>query len=737
MDNKDGKMRWLVCLALVFATLATYWKVTRNGFINFDDDVYVTENPWVNSGLSFSGVVWAFTHFYAANWHPLTWISHMLDCQLFGLNPGPQHAVNVVFHAANAVLVFLLLQRATRALWRSALVAALFALHPLHVESVAWIAERKDLLSAFFGLLALLAYVRYADESKTEPPATASVTSGNQRPKVWYACALVFFACGLMSKPMLVTLPFVMVLLDFWPLQRISSSGATRAFVQCKKLKPLLLEKWPFFAFTLILCVITFCAQKNGGAMMSASHGIGFRIANALVSYLGYIGRMFWPVHLSVIYPFSPLPAWQVSCAGAILLVISFLCAATARRHPYLLCGWLWYLGTLVPVIGLVQVGAQSSADRYTYMPLIGLFIMGVWAADDFMTGLKFRKWIAILGSVAILLSCAAVTAWQIQFWRNGVILFDRALAVTVNNPVAQNDLAAALVAAGDVPEALPHYEEAARLAPDNALIQNNFGAALARDGMTNAAIAHYETAIQIQTNYADAYNNLGVALTGQRDFEDAIFALNRASAIEPDNAGVHENLGAVLMLINRPEDALGQYRQAAALAPRDPAVHLNFGLALLKAGLIPQAAGEFSNAAGLDASSPQAQYQLGCCLAILRQPEAAIAHLREAARLQPDWTEPLNAMAWILATDGNAQIRNGPEAVRLAKSAAAMSRWQQPVILNTLAAAYAETGRFAEATNVAGNAIQLAQQSGQSNLAAQIESLLALYQQGRPFHHQ
>jgi len=355
-------------------------------------------------------------------------------------------------------------------------------------------------------------------------------------------------------------------------------------------------------------------------------------------------------------------------------------------------------------------------------MPLIGLFIMGVWAADDFMAGLKFRKWIAVLGSVAILSFCAAVTAWQIQFWRNGVALFDRALAVTANNPVAQNDLAAALVADGDLQEALPHYEAAARLAPDNTLIQNNFGVALARDGMTNAAIAHYEMAVQIQTNYADAYNNLGVALTGQGGFGDAISALDRASAIEPDNAGVHENLGAVQMLINQSEDALEQYRQAAALAPRDAVIHLNFGLALLKAGLIPQAAGEFSNAVSLDASSPEAQYQLGCCLAILRQPEAAVAHLREAARLQPDWTEPLNAMAWILATDGDAQIRNGREAVRLAK---------------TLAAAYAETGRFAEATNVAGQAIELAQQSGQSNLMAQIESLLTLYQHGRPFHHQ
>jgi len=718
--TQDRKTCRLVCLILTAVTLATYWRVSGDNFINFDDDYYIVQNPWVNQGLSFKGIAWAFTHFYSANWHPITWISHMLDCELFGLQPGPQHVVNLGFHAANAALLFTLLKRTTGALWRSAIVAGLFALHPLHVESVAWAAERKDVLSTFFGLLALLCYAQYAK--------TGAIRSR------YYWGALFFFVMGLMSKPMVVTLPFVMLLLDFWPLGRVSTTSDNPMEIDFRKLKTLLLEKWPFFMLVPISCVITYFAQKSAGAV--ATNDRGFYMGNALVSYVRYIGRMFWPIDLSVIYPLYTITPWKVAGAAFFLLAISVLCIKARQKKPYLLMGWLWYLGMLVPVIGFMQVGPQSSADRYTYMSLTGLFVICVWGAADLMKDWRFRKPVAVIASTLILLVCSALTVHQLQFWKNGVTLFEHTIAVTANNAfgedeyagaliiagkgkeafahdaealrlapdnaIIQNDYAAALVEVGRAPDALSHYAQAAQLAPNNALIQNNYGVALARAGMTNDAIARYQQALHIQPDYVDAYNNLGTVLAGEGHLDEAAASLSRALAIEPDNADIH----------------------------------LNLGLALIRLGRVPDAAREFSTAVTLDPKEAEAQYELGLCLAMARQPGMALSHLQAAAQLRPDWTDPLNAAAWILATDGDGQVRNGPEAVSLAESAAALSHGQDPVILNTLAAAYAETGRFDDATNTAGKAIALAQQSGRAALAGQIQSLLALYRQHHAFHH-
>jgi tetratricopeptide (TPR) repeat protein len=698
--TQDSRKRRLICLALALFSLATYWRATHNGFINFDDDVYVTNNPWVNGGLTFSGITWAFTHFYAANWHPITWLSHMLDCQLFGVNPGPQHAVNLLIHAANVVLLFLLLDRMTGAFWRSAMVAGLFAVHPLHVESVAWIAERKDLLCTFFGLLALLCYARHVASERLRVSDTTATGSLSMHQELrYYWLALLFFALGLMSKPMLVTLPFVMVLLDFWPLERFKFPGSR---FNVGELKRLLVEKAPFFILTAIVCVVTYCAQKSGGATTMTNHVASYRIANALVSYLHYIERMAWPGKLAVIYPFSTIPVWQSAFDAMVLLVISLFCVTAAKSRPYLLMGWLWYLGTLIPVIGLVQAGNQSSADRYTYVPLIGLFIIVVWGAADLLEAVKVRRSVAGFISALVLLSLAVDTTYQLQFWKNGIKLFGRALAITTDNAVAQNNYAVALVEAGDTRDALAHYAEAARLAPDDALSQDNYGAALARAGQTDAAIEEFKAAIRLQPNSADAYNNLGVALTGEGLYDQAASALSRALAIDPGNADVHYNLGLALLSLQR----------------------------------VPDAMQELSEAVNLNPALPKAQYQLGHCLAMMHQPEAAVSHLREAIRLQPDWIEPLNALAWILSTDGDGSVRNGPEAVKLAESATTLSQGQQPLILNTLAAAYAEAGRFDDATNTVSHAIALAQRSGQSRLAAQMQSFLQLYQQHRAFHH-
>jgi tetratricopeptide (TPR) repeat protein len=603
------------------------------------------------------------------------------------------------------------------------------------VESVAWIAERKDVLSTFFGLLSLSCYVRYVADSTYHMTGNAAAMSGAPRHlSRFYWAALAFFALGLMSKPMLVTLPFVMLLLDFWPLGRCTTTPGHSPEINFRKLGSLFLEKWPFFILVPVSCIITYFAQKNAGAVATNQHG--FYMGNALVSYLRYIGRMFWPVDLSVIYPLATIAAWQVAGAVFFLLAVSLLCVKARHKRPYLLMGWLWYLGTLVPAIGFLQVGPQSSADRYTYMPLTGLFIICVWGATDVMAGWKFRRPAAAGAATVVLSACLALTVHQLQFWKNGMTLFEHTLAVTANNAfgedeyagalivagkgkeafahdeaamrlepgsaIIQNDYAAALVEVGRVQEALSHYAEAARMAPNNALIQNNYGVALARAGMTNDAIAHYEEALHIQPDYVDAYNNLGALFASEGQLDEAATALSHALEIDPHNADIH----------------------------------LNLGIALLRLGRIPDAAQEFSNAVNLDPGSSQAQYQFGLCLAGMHQPAAALGHLAEASRLQPDWAEPLNAGAWILATDGDAQIRNGMEAVKAAENAASLTKWQQPVILNTLAASYAEAGRFEEATNTAAKAISLAQQSGQERLAQQIQSLLALYQQHQAFHH-
>ena len=439
----------IVCALLALVTLLVYLPVRHHAFVDYDDLDYVTENPMVQAGLTWSGFQWAFTTLDASNWHPLTWLSHTVDCQLFGLNAGGHHLVSVLFHATNAVLLLLLLWRLTGAFWQSAFIAALFAWHPLHVESVAWVAERKDVLSTFFGLLTLMAYVRYAQ----------------RRAKVDYLLALFFFACGLMSKPMLVTLPFVFLLLDYWPLRRVTGNGwqvtgdkkpvgklstrnSSASAFGCGATAPkrseggqlsTILEKWPFFALAAASCVVTFVAQQRGEAVAPLEkYPLSSRIENAAVAYVKYLFNSVYPVNLAVIYPLPKEIPWvQVVGAMMVLAVISWVIWRARRQRPYLLTGWLWYLGMLVPVVGLVQVGLQSMADRYTYLPLIGVFIGVVFGLGDLAKKLRLKSTVLILVAVFVLAGCLFATARQLRFWRDGETLFERALAVTKDNPIA------------------------------------------------------------------------------------------------------------------------------------------------------------------------------------------------------------------------------------------------------------------------------------------------------------
>jgi hypothetical protein len=522
-----------ICLALALVTLAVYWPITRDGFVNFDDDVYIVANPHVTSGLTWTNVAWAFTSGEGGNWHPLTWLSHMVDCQLFGLNPGGHHLVSILFHIANTLLLFLLLNQMTGALWRSAFVAALFAWHPLHVESVAWASERKDVLSTFFWLLTLMAYARFAELSKVQ----------SSKSKVFYALALIFFACGLMSKPMVVTLPFVLLLLDFWPLNRFQNfTGANLP----RRAAVLTAEKIPFFLLASAASAVTYAVQKSGGAFWPEPFGT--RFANAALAYVRYISKIFWPADLAVVYSYPhQWPVALVIFAVAMLATWSGLLIFWSRRHPYLAVGWLWFLGTLVPTIGLVQVGAQSIADRYTYIPSIGFFIVAAWGLNDILNRKPERKKIAALIGVVALAGCLAATSIQINYWRNSLALFSHAVTVSTDNYVADNCLGKALEKNGDNADALALYTEAVRIEPRYFPAQFNLATSLLEFGRDAAALGHLETAVALQPGFADAQYDLGLFFLQHGQLEKARIHLISALEHRPDFPEAKSALAQIL----------------------------------------------------------------------------------------------------------------------------------------------------------------------------------------------
>ncbi|MEJ2070299.1 MAG: tetratricopeptide repeat protein [Syntrophobacterales bacterium] len=682
----------MACIFLVLATLAVYWGVKDHQFIHYDDDIYVINNPPVRAGLTFKGLTWAFTTLYPY-WHPLTWLSHMLDCQVFGLHPGAHHLTSLFFHIANALLLFLWLQWVTGALGRSFLVAALFALHPLHVESVTWVAERKDVLSTFFWLLTMWAYAWYA------------ASPGLKR----YALVLICFCLGLMSKPMLVTLPLVLLVLDYWPLGRWSPEAATAAEEEGTSerrvsLPRLLYEKAPLLALAALASLITFYGQKAGGAVFSPEWlTLTRRLANALVAYVSYMVKMVWPSHLALLYPLSsaPLPLWQPLGAALLLIVLSFVVIRYAPRYPYLPVGWLWYLGTLVPVIGLVQVGSQAMADRFTYMPLIGLFIIVAWGMVDLTTRWRAARFLLPAGAGLILLLLALVSWGQVRLWRNSITLFEYTLKVTGDNQKIQNNLGLVLFKKGRLDEAAAHFKEALRLKPDYADANYNLGLILMSRGKRKQAIYYFEEALRLNPYFAPVYNDLGLALAQQGKVDQAIALYQKALRLDSHFAFAYNNLGNAFVVKGKIAAAIACYQKALHLDPNNALSHFNLGLALKSQG----------------------------------QVEPAILHFREAVRLNPNKPPFLNKLARIWATAGQPKFRNGPAAVQLAERANQITAYSQAEMLDTLAAAYAEAGRFPEAIQASRKGVDLALASGRKGLANRIESKMRLYQAGRPYH--
>lgn len=808
-DPSPGN-RWdvpAICIFLAAIIWLVFGRTIQHDFVNFDDDVYVYKNPDVTNGLSWQAVARAFTQVRSSNWHPLTWMSHMLDGQWYGLKPGGHHLTNVLLHTATAILLFLVLWQMTRpreptataavrgsvakmrpspghaaALWGSAFIAAVFAVHPLRVESVAWVAERKDVLSGLFFMLTLGAYVRYV-----------------RRP--WsvgrYSLVMLMQALALMSKPMVVTLPFVLLLLDYWPLKRLDFSGG--------KASPwrLIAEKLPLLALSGAACAVTLFSQKH--AMSSLPFSL--RLENAVVSCVVYLKQMIYPAGLAVLYPFpvGGIASWKIAASAVLLLAISAVAVAGWRKRPWWLVGWLWYLGMLVPVIGLLQVGVQARADRYTYLPQIGLTVLLTWSVADWCAGWRQRRW--ILGGLGAVILAALILSARTQtaFWRNSESLWTHTLACTSDNFMAHDNYGNALLDQGKTDEAIAHFEQAIQIKPDHAEAHYNLANALVRKGRSDDAIVHYQRALELKPDDPKTHCNLGIAYLQKGDVDDAIAQLQitlqlkpddlvvrnnlgnalfqkgkldeaiaqfqqilqlkpddpkawcnlgiaflqkgntdegianlrKALQLEPDNAVIWNNLGNALVQKGDLDEAISQFQQFLQTRPNDAATHFNLGDALLKKGNVDDAIVHFQKCLSVLPNSAEAEFSLASALVQSRREAEAIAHFQRALQINPDYPEACNDLAWELATSPQASLRDGNKAVELAERANQVAEGKDVDVLDTLAAAKAEAGRFEDAIRITQKAIELAQSGGQTNQAAELGDRLKLYQEGQPYHRQ
>jgi protein O-mannosyl-transferase len=612
-----------VCVLLAAATLLAFWQVGRHQFVNFDDTCYVTDNPHVQAGLTWEGLHWAFAQLQGQHtyWHPLTWVSHMADCALFGLQPAGHHLVNLLFHLLNVVLVFLVFRRMTQRLWPCAVLAALFALHPLQVDTVAWVAERKNLLSACFWLLTMLAYVRYTQS----PRATT------------YLPIVLLYACGLMCKPVLVTLPLVLLLLDYWPLRRLEVSAFKPTAAALGRLA---WEKGPLFLLAALSCLITLAGHRTLGALGTAAGlPMHLRVENALVSYARYLGKTVFPAHLAMLYPYpAAWPLWGVTLSALLLIVGSALAVGAVRRWPYLFVGWFWFLGVLVPFIGVIQAGEQAMADRFMYLPIIGLLMIAVWGLDALAGSLPPQKrwWLAGAAALAIA-ACLILTPLQVRHWQDSESLFRHAIAVTSGNYVAYDGLGSALDARGRGNEALACYAECVRLKPRYAEGQYDYGSLLMRMGKLDDAVLHLTAAVAAKPSFAQAQINLGNALLQQDRPDEAARHLAQAVRLTPQDPEAHYNLGTVLIMQGQVDQAVACFSEALRLNPNYSEAHGNLGVALMRQGKPAQGALHLAAAAKLTPANPQAHDNLGLALLDLNRPAEAAAAFAESLRLNPD----------------------------------------------------------------------------------------------------
>ncbi len=728
MSARARKTYLPICVFLALATLTAYWSVKNNDFIMYDDGVYIYENPHVYSGLSRENIVWALTAVHAGNWHPLTWMSHMLDCDVFGLNPAGHHLVNLALHIANTILLLTILLKMTGEVRPSALTSLLFALHPIHVESVAWAAERKDVLSTLFWMLTILNYHRYVLK-----PCTTR-----------YLLVMLTFALGLTAKPMLVTLPCVLLLLDYWPLRRFGRHQFTKQHgpalgkntPPATTLRRLITEKIPMFVLVTMSCVITFSAQRSQGAVIELERiSVFCRLGNVILSYCRYLLKTLWPSDLAVLYPLNlnEITSISVTLGLGLITAVSIVALTLARRHPYLIIGWLWYLGTLVPVAGFVHVGAQGYADRYTYVPLIGIFICFSWGFSRI--GSRSKSTIPDnLMIIAITAALIPLTRHQVGLWRNSKTLFTHTVNRTTNNFLMHENLAIVLHKEGMKDDALMHFREVVRIKPDYVNGQRHLGAILASRGEMIQAVSHLQKAISLNPDYAVAHFDLGRVYAQMNKPEDATRHLKIVLDLIPVHKRARLDLGTLLMVQQHYRDAIACYSEGIAIHPESAEMHRALGDALVYAGEHTSAIPRYHRALELGSKHDKMYSQLATAMIKTGRHDEAVDVYRAAIANSPDDVACLNGLAWLLATSPHTHIRNGVDAVRLTERAAVLTGYTNPAVLDTLAAAYAEIGDFDNAVETAGKASDIAAKELPDNVAAEIRNRIACYRDHRPY---
>lgn len=655
MDKTSNKYcAACICLALVIAILADYWQVLYCDFVTFDDPHYVIENQYVRTGFTRSNVIWAFTPAKFGYWHPLTWLSHMLDCQLYGLRPGLHHLSSLLIHIANSLLLFLVFKRMTGAVWKSAFVAAVFALHPLNVESVAWVTGRKNVLSTFFWLLTMWAYTGYVHRG------------GLLR----YAVTLLLFALGLLVKPVLVTLPFVLLLLDYWPFGRfqpeqmfyenVGDNEQGNEFEVSRYQRAivwrLISEKVPFLVLSVVsVCVSSLSTYRLGVAIPMGVIPMGLRIENAIVSYVRYLDKMVLPRRLAVFYPYPDvIPLWQGLGAGLLLVCATYFLVWVLRPKRYLIVGWLWYIGTLVPVIGLVQAGLWPAiADRWMYVPMVGFVILVAWGIPDFLKQWQHRKVTLWAAALIVLLALSVSTGFQLRYWRSSITLFKHAIDVTDDNYHAHFSMIKPLRQQGKFAEAIEHGYEALKINPNYPSTHNSLGAVLIDSGELDEAIVHLRTAIKLKPDFPAAHVNLGAALFKQGNLDEATEHFYKALQLKPDSFGAHINLATIFNQQGETEKAIKHYTEAVRIKPDFADGHNSLGYALVRQGRFDEAIEHYTEALRIKPNFADAHSNLGYVLAQQGRFNEAIRHYTEALRIGPESAGLHNDLAVALTRRG------------------------------------------------------------------------------------
>jgi protein O-mannosyl-transferase len=700
MRLSQKQIIFLISAAIAITTLVAYEPIRHNGFVNYDDTGYILDSTQVKSGITWESLGQAFTkpHYYM--WHPLTTISNMLDYEFFGLNPTGHHLVSVAIHIVNALLLFWILTNITGTIWGSAFVAAVFALHPLQVESVAWAAERKTVLSGLFWLLTMAAYIRYARKP------------GFGR----YLVVLLVFGLCIMTKPVVVMLPFALLLLDYWPLDRFlwgHQAGVTKnGKMNQKSAVWLIIEKIPLLAMSVFLSVMTFVSQKQGGGVPALDMiPLDCRVANMFLSYIRYIGTLIWPSGLAVYYPYSFVTLydfWTVTCAILFIMLTVVIVYCVGRRKKYAVVGWLWYVGTLVPMIGLVQSGGQAMANRYMYISMLGLLIIITFAANDFIAGRLRLKIVAAILAAVLFSALVILTRIQVGHWQNSITLYDYALKVTQNNALVENNYGSLLFETDRLDEAVSHLNKALSIVPNMPSAQDNLGRVYLKQGKLNEAAICFKRVLDEGKVTSEVYNNLASALGMQKKYDEAMKYLNKAMKLDPNNPDIHNKMGMALLATGRAGEAITHFKYVLQTnkipADKMPAeVYANLGSAYIQVG----------------------KYDL------------AIENLNKVIELKPDNIDALNKLAWLFAAIDDTSIHNAQKAVEFAQRGCELTGYNDPMLLDTLAVSYAAAGRFDEAKTTSEKALNIAKSSGNEYLAGKIQKRIKLYEAGQPYREQ